>query len=146
MRRRSYPPSWQFDTCQAGARFRGEGFMLADVLDGARDRLAGELERRATIGSIESGLGERRRERLSALVQEVIEALRRGDADDSSEPMVRLTPGPDLARELRERELVQRYLLGQIQRKELEASTQETAIVTGWVAGVERKRLREQNQ
>src|SRR5262245_54702841 len=116
--------------------------MLADVLDGARDQLAEELERRPVSGGgMDSAVAGARRHRVRTLVQELAEALRRGGVDDPAQPFTPLTPTPDQAGELRERELVQHYLIRQIEQKRLESSPRETAIVAGWAEQADLKRV-----
>ncbi|HXT99608.1 MAG TPA: ATP-binding protein [Polyangia bacterium] len=121
--------------------------MLADVLDGTRDQLAAQLARCAGIGGPADVVGARqRRERLRALVEEAIQVLRHGGVDDPAQPCSRLTPTAEQPLELVDRELVQRYLLGQIEQHHLQASADETGILAKWAGQAERKRLREQNQ
>jgi signal transduction histidine kinase len=120
--------------------------MLADVLEGQRDRLADELERRAAVAeSTELPIASRRK-RLNGLVQEVIGALRAGGIGDEAQQPPALPPTTDLALELKERELVQRYLIDQIEQKRLSASTGEIVVVTAWVTQAERALLREQTR
>ncbi|HEY7371365.1 MAG TPA: ATP-binding protein [Polyangia bacterium] len=121
--------------------------MLADVLDGARDQLAIELERCAVVsGSTEGSNVRLRRERLTALIQEAIAALRQGSTDDPTRPFTRPAPTAQHPLERRDRELVRHYLLGQIEQKHLCASADEAAILAEWPEQAERQRLREQNQ
>jgi signal transduction histidine kinase len=120
--------------------------MLADVLDGARDRLAGELARRAGLGGpVEAPGARQRRDRMKALVDEAIEVLRHGGVDEPAQP-ARLPPMTEPPLERADRELVQRYLLGEIEHEQLHASADEAGVLDKWAAAVERKRLREQNQ
>ena len=106
-------------------------------------QVAEELERRTAVTESTELRIAGRRKRLNGFVDEVIGALRRGGADDSAQP---ISPSGDGALELRERELLRRYLIEQIEQKQLEASPDETAIVAEWVGTAERTRLREQNQ
>jgi len=85
-----------------------------------------------------------RRKRLIAFVQDLIATLRRGAVEDPVEPAV-TPPSTDPALELRERQLVRRYLIEQIEKGGLEASPREIVIVAEWVAHGECKRLDEQN-
>ena len=117
--------------------------MLADVLERTRKQVAEELERRTAVTESTELRIAGRRKRLNGFVDEVIGALRRGGADDSAQP---IPPSGDGALELRERELLRRYLIEQFEQKQLEASPTETAIVGEWVGTAERTRLREQNQ
>ena len=117
--------------------------MLADVLERTRKQVAEELERRTAVTESTELRIAGRRKRLNGFVDEVIGALRRGGADDSAQP---ISPSGDGALELRERELLRRYLIEQFEQKQLEASPAETAIVGEWVGTAERTRLREQNQ
>jgi signal transduction histidine kinase len=128
------------------SRFSVWGIMLADVLEDARDQVADELERLAVAReSTELPVAGRRR-RLNALLQEVIEALRLGGADHLMERLPPLPPIKELGLELRERELVQRHLIEQIEAQHLEASIRETAVVAEWPGRAERKRLCELNR
>jgi signal transduction histidine kinase/GAF domain-containing protein len=120
--------------------------MLAGVLDGTRDQLADELMYRLGSGGPAELPVVGGRLRLRALVQELIEALRRGEIEDREQPLTGLTPTPDQALDLRERELVLRYLIGRIEHEHLDASPRETAIVARWAGQTERAQLREQNQ
>jgi PAS domain S-box-containing protein len=117
--------------------------MLADVLDGARDHLVGELERRAMLteptGLLTAG---GRRDRLDALVQELIETLRGGLHRQERSPL----GGTDATREEGERELVKRYVIEKIEQKQLDASPRETALVAEWAGHGERERIAEQNR
>jgi signal transduction histidine kinase/GAF domain-containing protein len=117
--------------------------MLADVLDGARDQLADELERRAAVTEPTELPTAARRKRLSALVEEVIAGLRDGDLDHRP-PLI--PAFPDLVLDLAERDLVKHYLLEQIEQRRLEASPREAALVAEWGARAERERLREQSR
>ena len=60
------------------------------------------------------------------------------------EPLPRSVDEPVL--ELRERELVRRYLIDKIEQREVVASPNETAVVAEWAGHADRKRLREQNR
>jgi signal transduction histidine kinase len=120
--------------------------MLADVLDGARDQLADELERRAAAAEPTELPTAARRKRLGALVQEVIEGLRGGDLDHPARPALAPAAFTDFALELLEREIVKHYLLEQIEERHLEASPHETALVAEWPAHAERAHLREQSR
>jgi PAS domain-containing protein len=122
--------------------------MLADVLNDASDRLARELEHRAaTMASLgEPPVSGQRRRRMRRLVQEVVETLRHGGVDDQGEPLTSPEPAPDQALLRGEREMLQRYLIREIEEKHLEASANETAIVAKWAAQIERRQLREQTQ
>jgi signal transduction histidine kinase len=118
--------------------------MLADVLERTREQVAEELEHRAAVTeSTELPLAGRRR-RLHDFVEEVIGALRRGGAEESAAPMT--SASGDGVLELRERELVRRYLIEQVEHNQLDASPSETAIVSEWAGTAERAHLREQNQ
>jgi hypothetical protein len=87
--------------------------MLADVLDRTRDQVAEDLERRAAaIESTELPLAGRRK-RLRSFVDDVIGALRRGGPDGANQP---ITPFRDSRLELRERDLVRRYLIEKVER------------------------------
>src|SRR6478609_233872 len=118
--------------------------MLADVLERTRERTVDELERRAAASESTNApwIGGRRR-RLNGLIQEVIAALRQGRIDGGVQP---LAPFVDPTRELRERELVRRYLIEEIEQGHAGASAGETALVSTWAAEAERRRLREQNE
>jgi signal transduction histidine kinase/GAF domain-containing protein len=120
--------------------------MLADLLDGTRDRLADELAYRAASAGLAEPPLAARRLRLRTLVEELIEELRRGGAEAPARPSTGLMARSDQALEVRERELVQRYLIGEIEQEHLEASPRETAIVARWAMQAERARLREQCQ
>jgi signal transduction histidine kinase len=115
--------------------------MLAEVLESTRDQVAEELERRAAASeSTELPLAGRRK-RLAALVREVIWALRRGHIEATPQP-----PRPSSAAlELRERELVRRYLIERIEHRQLDASPGETAIVAQWAGHMNCQRLRTEN-
>ena len=119
--------------------------MLAEVLERSRDQVVDELERRAAATESTELLITGRRKRLNVFLQEVIGALRRGAVDDPSQVSQPLAPFTDPALELRERELVRRYLVEQIEQKEVPASTGETVIVAEWVGDADRMRLRAQN-
>ena len=93
--------------------------MLADVLERTRKQVAEELERRTAVTESTELRIAGRRKRLNGFVDEVIGALRRGGADDSAQP---ISPSGDGALELRERELLRRYLIEQFEQKQLEAS------------------------
>jgi signal transduction histidine kinase/GAF domain-containing protein len=118
--------------------------MLADVLDRTRDQLAEELAHRSASAWPLELPAVSRRVRLRTLVQELIEALRSGGSEDAAQPSTTLTSTADQAHELHERELVQRYLIGEIEQQHLEASPRETAIVARWALQAERARLRQQ--
>jgi signal transduction histidine kinase len=121
--------------------------MLAGVLDGARDQLVDELERRlAAAGPTEVPVAGGRRLGLRTLVQELIEALRREEIERPAKPSLGLTSMPDQSLALRERDLIERYLIGQIEQGHLAASPHETAVVARWAGQAERTTLREQSQ
>jgi signal transduction histidine kinase/GAF domain-containing protein len=126
-----------------GAKLSVEGIMLAECLQGRRDRVADELERRAAMTqSTEAPTGGRRR-RLGAFVDEVIGALKHGNggaAPAATEPF------NDEAAQARERELVLRYLIEQIEQRRLEASPGETVAIARWAAEANGRRLDEQNR
>src|SRR5688572_33217879 len=100
--------------------------MLADILEGSRDQVVDELERRAALTESTELPVAGRRARLKALVQEAIGALRCGGVGETAQPLSALPPIVDLALEFRERELVQGYLIGEIKQKRLDASCAET--------------------
>jgi signal transduction histidine kinase len=117
--------------------------MLADCLEGRRDRVTDELERRAVMTqSTEVPTGGRRR-RLGALVDDVIGALKHGGG---SRALASTEPFTDHAAEDRERELVLRYLIEQIERRRLVASPSETVTIVRWAAEANGRRLDEQNR
>src|SRR5688572_3866789 len=120
--------------------------MLADILEGSRDQVVDELERRAALTESTELPVAGRRARLKALVQEAIGALRWGGVGETAQPLSPLPPFVDLALEFRERELVQRYLIDEIKQKRLDASCAETVAVATWANDAERTRLREQNE
>ena len=104
--------------------------MLAECLEGRRDRVADELERRAAMTqSTEVPVGSRRR-RLDAFVEEVIGVLKHGS--HGAEPPAEIEPFTDHASQERERELVLGYLIEQIEHRRLEASPRETVTVAKW--------------
>src|SRR5882757_2021338 len=117
--------------------------MLADALSAAKEEVLVQVERRAeaTEGPGLPALG--RRERLHALLDELVDALTHGAISDRplSAPS---TADPQLVRN--ERELVQQYLLERIAHAELAASTADTAIVSAWPCHVERFRQRERSR
>ena len=117
--------------------------MLADVLERTRKQVAEELERRAAVTESTELRIAGRRKRLNGFVDEVIAALRRGARTTQRN---RCSPSGDGALELRERDLLRRYLIEQFEQKQLDASPTETAIVAEWVGTADRTRLREQNQ
>jgi len=119
--------------------------MLADLLERTRDQVEEELVRRA--GEIESTdlpvAG--RRKRLTEFLQDLIDTLRRGGIAPAVEPVKGpASVSPEL--ELRERELVRRYLIEQIEQGRLAATPSETVIVAEWVAAVNGRRLDEQGR
>jgi PAS domain S-box-containing protein len=116
--------------------------MLADVLEGAKDHVLDELERRAAVTEPTEPPKAGRRRRLATFVDEVIRALRRGEADGSKAP---LTAFKENTLELRERELVRRYLVEEVDLGHT-PSPCEAAIVSAWASEADRKRLREQNE
>ena len=120
--------------------------MLADVLEGARDELADELVRRASLTESAALPIAGRRTRIRALLDEVIGALRSGGIGDSAQPLSALPPVSDLALEFRERELVQHFLIEEVEQRRLEASCEETVVLVAWANDAERARLREQNE
>jgi signal transduction histidine kinase len=121
--------------------------MLADVLDRTSDQLAEEIVRRsAATGAAEFPIAGDRKLRLRKLVEELAEALRRGGIDDPAQPFAGPISMPDQMHQLRERKLVQRHVIGQIERRQLRASLREATIVARWSGQTESARLREQNQ
>ena len=120
--------------------------MLAELLEGSRDQLVDELERRAALTESTELPVAGRRARLKALVEEAIGALRSGGVGEAAQPLSPLPAFIDLALEFRERELVQRYLIDEIKQKRLEASCAETVAIATWANDAERTRLREQNE
>ena len=118
--------------------------MLADILERGRDQLASELERRSAVAQSTELRVAGRRKRVDSLFQELIEALRLGGIDNVALPSA-LPSITDPELELRERDLVQSYLMEQIEQKHLEASLRETTIVAEWAARAERKHLCDQN-
>ncbi len=115
--------------------------MLADVLDGMRDRLVDELARRLARIEPPSRPAPDRRTRLNRDVAEVIEALRRGGPDDAgASPAV---DDPD--REIDEHEVVERVLLEQAAKTG--DRTRATEIVLAWWrCEADRHCLREQTR
>jgi len=94
--------------------------MLAEVLERSRDQVVDELERRATVIESTELSGVGRRNRLGAFVDELIGALCRGQTQGPPEPLPRSIDEPVL--ELRERDLVQRYLIDKIEQRDVVAS------------------------
>ena len=82
-----------------------------------------------------------RRERLTALLQDLIGALRRGSDGTPGEPQK-----SDPALELRERQLVRGYLIEQIEQRLIDASPSDIVIVTAWVVHATCNRLDEENR
>jgi PAS domain-containing protein len=118
--------------------------MLAEVLERSRDQVVDELERRAAVMESTELAGVGRRNRLGAFVDELIGALCRGQTQEPPEPLPRSIDEPVL--ELRERDLVRRYLIDKIEQRDVVASPHETAVVAEWAGHADRKRLREQNR
>jgi PAS domain S-box-containing protein len=119
--------------------------MLAEVLERTRDQVVDELDHRAAITeSTELPIAGRRR-RLSGLIHEIIEVLRRQGVEETTELPAAASTVADPALELRERELVRGYLIEQVEQKRMPASPGETVIVAQWVGQAERARLRDQN-
>jgi hypothetical protein len=58
--------------------------MLAEILEGSRDQLVGELERRAALTESSELPVAGRRARLRALVQQAIAALRAGGIGEAA--------------------------------------------------------------
>jgi len=86
-----------------------------------------------------------RRKRLTEFLQDLIDTLRRGGIAPAVEPVKGpASVSPEL--ELRERELVRRYLIEQIEQGRLAATPSETVIVAEWVAAVNGRRLDEQGR
>jgi len=85
---------------------------------------------------------------MDALVQELIEVLRCGGVrDDQQRASDRASPPiTDAAVDGVERDLVKRYLIEQIDQKQLDASPREAALVAEWAGQAERERLAEQNR
>jgi hypothetical protein len=106
--------------------------------------VADDLEHRAAVTeSTELSIAGRRK-RLNGFVSDLIGALNRGSVDT---PEQALPPaGADPALELRERELVRRYLIEETNQRHLDASPSGTVIVAEWVGQTDRHRLREQNR
>ena len=119
--------------------------MLADLLERSRDQVEDELVRRAAATESTELPIAGRRKRLIAFLQDLIGALRRGAVENPEEPPAS-PPTNDPALELRERELVRRYLIEQIEQRRIDASPNETVIIAEWVAHGECKRLDEHNR
>jgi PAS domain S-box-containing protein len=119
--------------------------MLADLLDGAKDQLADELEH-LSAGSTELSVAGDRKVRLKALLRELVKTLRDGGVRDLTPHRPDSTSTQDQTVELRDRELLQRYLIDRIAQEQLEASPRETAILAQWASQTECARLREQNR
>jgi PAS domain S-box-containing protein len=116
--------------------------MLADALGVVREALLAEVERAAEVAAAPGWSDGGRRERLSALLDELIEALRRGRID--------YVPAPASLRERdldgSEREILRRRVIGRIASAELAASTDEIVLVAEWGCGIDAWRMREQNR
>jgi PAS domain-containing protein len=117
--------------------------VLADVLDEMRGRLADEIERRIAVSRRPKFTNGTRRARLDALLAQVIHSLRRGSAGDLRQV---IAPVSDPEIELDEHEAVASYLLEKIERKDLETSPGESAMVHAWRYEADRGCLLEQNR
>jgi signal transduction histidine kinase/GAF domain-containing protein len=117
--------------------------MLADALATGREQVLVEVESRADTveGPGFPALG--RRQRLNALLEELIKALTRGSIDEQA-PSTPTDGDPEI--ECSERETLRRFLLEKIAHDELQASTAETALVSEWPSLIERRRLEEENR
>src|SRR6188508_1619561 len=111
--------------------------MLAEILEASRDQLVDELERRAALTESTELPVAGRRARLKVLVQEAIGALRAGGFGKAAQPLSAPPTSIDMTLELRERELVQRYLIDEIEQKRLEASCAETVAIATWANDAE---------
>ena len=120
--------------------------MLAEILEGSRDQLVDELDRRAALTESSELPLAGRRARLKALVQEAVGALRAVGIGETAQPLSAQPAFIDLALEFRERALVQRYLIDEIKQKHLAASCEETVAIAAWANDAERTRLREHNK
>jgi PAS domain S-box-containing protein len=114
--------------------------MLADVLDVARRQVVDELERRERqlkpprIG---------RRPQLTALVDDLVKTLKRGQPGEPSPPRSAMGNG---SIERSEQELVRNYVVEEAEHHDLEASPAELLLVSDWASSAERRRLHDQNE
>jgi signal transduction histidine kinase len=117
--------------------------MLADELNAARQELLADVERAADATEGTELPATARGERLKGLLDELINALRRGAIVDHVPPPASLH---DREIDRNERELLRRHVLEGIGRAELAATPAEIAIVAEWVCNIEGWRLRELNR
>lgn len=117
--------------------------MLADLLNNVREQAIDEIEQRANIieGPGLPSIG--RTQRLNALLDELLAALRYGHVDAQA-PLG--APTVDLALDSEERELMRRYVIEQIGQHQLEASPIEAALVSQWACSTQLRRVHEENQ
>jgi signal transduction histidine kinase len=113
--------------------------MLADFVEGHKQELIQQVESRAAA-SEEPGPASGRQARISALLEELVGALRQGDG--SRTPPA--TPcSPDASLQCHERDLVRRDVIEEITRRSLSVTLAEMVIVCDWAGAADRSRLRE---
>jgi PAS domain S-box-containing protein len=114
--------------------------MLADVLDAARRQVVDELEREERqLKPPRVG----RRAQLTALVDDLVETLKRGRPREPPPP--RITTGNGSI-ERSEQELVRNYVITEAERHDLDASPTELVLVSDWASSADRRRLRDENE
>jgi PAS domain S-box-containing protein len=114
--------------------------MLSDVLSAARSAIVQDVEPRLAATEPFGLPADERRARLNGLIDELVHALERGTVADR----LRLTPIADEpALERNERELLQRYVIEQVERGRFPASVGEVGLVFEWTVAADRDRLRE---
>jgi signal transduction histidine kinase len=113
--------------------------MLVDFVEGHKQELIRQVESREAADA-KPGPADGRQARIEALLEELIEALRRGDGLQTPQTA---SFSPDAALEYRERDLVRRDVIEEITRQSLTVTLPEMVIVSDWACAAERGRLRE---
>jgi PAS domain S-box-containing protein len=114
--------------------------MLADVLDAGRRQVVDELERRERqLEPPRSG----RRAQLTALVDDLVETLKRGRSDEPPTPHIAPTNGTSDRSEV---ELVRNYVVEEAEHHDWEASPAELVLVSDWCSSADLRRLSHENE
>src|SRR5215467_11947101 len=112
--------------------------MLADHLNNVREQTIAEMEQRANTIEGPGVPSVGRTQRLNAIFDDLVAALRYGGVNEQG--------FLDSALDSEERELLRHYVIEQIRQHQLEASPAEAAIVSEWACTTESRRLREENR
>jgi signal transduction histidine kinase len=112
--------------------------MLADFVLAHKQELVGQVELRAAADE-GPGAAKGCRARITALLDELIQALQRGDGS----PAPRADTGRDAALRCRERFLIRQETVSEVVKRSLAVPPSEMVIASDWASAADQRRLEE---